>query len=90
MTNKKVGLKTETAVITALISLGGSLIGTFGGIIATSKLTDYRIKELEKKVEKHNNLVERTYILEDRINLNEEKIKVANHRIEDLERRVER
>ena len=49
-----------------------------------------RIKELEKKVEKHNNLVERTYILEDRINLNEEKIKVANHRIEDLERRVER
>lgn len=68
-----------------LISLCGSLIGTFAGIFATSKLTEYRIKKLEEKVEKHNNLIERMYRVEDRLELHEEKIKVVNHRLEDLE-----
>lgn len=68
-----------------VISLCGSLIGTFAGIFATSKLTEYRIKKLEEKVEKHNNLIERMYRVEDRLELHEEKIKVANHRIDDLE-----
>ena len=68
-----------------VISLCGSLIGTFAGIFATSKLTEYRIKKLEEKVEKHNNLIERMYRVEDKIELQEEKIKVANHRIDDLE-----
>ena len=65
----------------------GTLGGTFGGILATSKLTNYRIEQLEKKVDKHNNLIERTYRLEDNAELLEEKIKVANHRIDDLEKR---
>lgn len=56
----------------------GTLIGSFGG----TQLIKYRIEQLEKKVEKHNSVVERTYLLE-------EKIKVANHRIDDLERKVE-
>ena len=64
----------------AVITLFGTLVGTFGGILTSSKLTAYRIEQLEKKVEKHNNLVERTYILE-------EKMKVANHRIDDLEKK---
>ena len=51
-------------VIVALISLVGTLGGTFGGILTASKLTNYRIEQLEKKVEKHNNVVERVYILE--------------------------
>lgn len=76
----------ETVII-ALISLLGTLGGTFGGILATSKLTNYRIEQLEKKVDKHNNLIERTYRLEDNAELLEEKIKVANHRIDDLEKR---
>lgn len=46
---------------------------------------DYRIQQLEKKVDKHNNLIERTYELEKRTDLQEEKIRVANHRINDLE-----
>ena len=46
----------------------------------------YRIAELEKKVDKHNNLIERTYRLEEAQSLIEEKIKVANHRIDDLDR----
>lgn len=62
----------------SLFSLLGTLAGTFGGIVASSRLTNYRIQELEKKVDKHNSIIERTYILE-------EKIKVVNHRIEDLE-----
>ena len=72
-------------IIIALISLIGTLGGTFGGIIATSKLTNYRIEQLEKKVDKHNNLIERMYKAEDSINILDEKIKVVNRRIEDLE-----
>ena len=75
----------ETDIISNFLPLVGSLIGTFAGILTTSKLTEYRLKELEKKVEKHNNLVERMYRLEDKTELIEEKIRVANHRIEDLE-----
>lgn len=75
----------DSTVINALISLAGSLIGTFGGILATSKLTEYRIKELEKKQDKHNSIIERTYRVEDRLELHEEKFKVMNHRINDLE-----
>lgn len=65
-------------VIVAIISLLGTLLGSFGG----TQLVKYRIEQLEKKVEKHNSIVEKTYILE-------EKVKVANHRIEDLERKGE-
>ena len=62
------------AVISGIGTLGGSLLG----VIASSKLTLYRIEQLEKKVDKHNNVIERTFVLE-------EKIKAANHRIDDLE-----
>lgn len=75
---------TEQVTI-ALIGLMGSGIGSLVGIAVNSKLTNYRLEQLEKKVEKHNSIIERTYSLEERITLNEEKIKVANHRIEDLE-----
>lgn len=54
----------DTAILTALISLVGTGIGTFAGIITSSKLTIYRIEQLEKKVSKHNNLVERMAVVE--------------------------
>ena len=72
-------------IIVALLGLLGSLGGTLGGIVLNSKLTNYRIEQLEKKVDKHNNIIERTYKLEDNDKLLEEKIKVANHRIDDIE-----
>lgn len=75
---------TDTLAI-AIISLVGTLAGTFGGIMTSNKLTGYRIEQLEKKVEKHNNLVEKVIALEDNDRLLEEKISVANHRIADLE-----
>ncbi|PPK77487.1 hypothetical protein BXY41_11625 [Lacrimispora xylanisolvens] len=65
-------------IMVALIGLAGSGIGTFAGIVASSKLTNYRIGQLEKKVDKHNTVIERTFRLE-------EQMKVANHRIADLE-----
>lgn len=55
-----------------------SIIGTFAGSFSGLKLTSYRIEQLEKRVERHNNFAERIPILE-------EKISVANHRITDLE-----
>lgn len=76
-------------VIVALIGLAGSGLGSILGVLVSSKLTIYRVEQLEKQVAKHNNLIERTYQLEQRTELQEEKIKVANHRIDDLERKVE-
>ena len=75
------------AIIVALIGLAGSAAGSLGGVLVSSRLTQYRLEELEKKVQAHNSLIERTYRLEERTELQEEKIKVANHRIDDLERK---
>lgn len=72
-------------VVVSLISLFGTLVGALGGILATNRLTNYRIEQLEKKVDKHNNLIERMFKAEESINILDEKIKVANHRIDDLE-----
>ena len=54
-------------------------------IMTSQKLTNYKIDELKRQVEKHNTIIERTYRLEERATLTEEQIKVANHRISDLE-----
>ena len=69
---------TET-VIVAVLGFLGTAVGSFSGM----KLMSWRIEQLEKKVEKHNSVVERTYILE-------EQMKVANHRIDDLEKHEEK
>ena len=72
-------------VVAALIGLAGSGAGAFGGILISAKLTQYRLEQLEKKVQAHNKVIDRVYKLEERTELQEEKIKVANHRIDDLE-----
>ena len=54
----------ETEIIVALMGLVGTLAGSFMGVIAGSKMTNYRLEQLEEKVNKHNNIIERTYILE--------------------------
>ena len=69
----------------AVITLIGSGLGSLVGILASAKLTNYRIEQLEKKVDKHNSVVERTYKLEQDFCLIDEKMRVANHRIGDLE-----
>ncbi len=64
-------------IITSILSLVGTLGGTFGGILVASKLTNYRIEQLEKKVEKHNSVVERTFVIEGQI-------KELQHEVADL------
>lgn len=64
-------------VIVALLALIGTLAGTFGGIVTANKVTTYRIERLEEKVNKHNNIIERTFKLEGRVT-------EAEHDIKDL------
>lgn len=72
-------------VIVGILSLIGTLAGSYGGI----RLMIYRIEQLEHKVEKHNQVIERTYRLEEATAVQAEQIRVINHRIEDLERHEE-
>lgn len=65
-------------IIVAIIAFCGTAVGSFGGLLSGAKLTNYRIKQLENKVDKHNNFAER-------IPLIEKEIKVINHRICNLE-----
>ena len=71
----------------ALIGLGGSAVGSLIGVLASSHLTQYRLEQLEKKVDKHNGVIERMFDLEERASVIEERQRVANHRIDDLEKR---
>ena len=66
-------------ILIALISFAGTLAGSLAGIFTASRLSNYRIEQLEKKVDKHNNLVEQHEAV------NDNKIKTAEHRIADLE-----
>ena len=67
----------KTEIIVAIISFAGTLIGSLGGIVASGRLTAFRISQLEKKVEKHNNLVERMIIVEN-------SVKSAHKRISEI------
>lgn len=69
----------DAEIIIALISLLGTLGGSLGGILVSSKMTNYRLQQLEERVAEHNNFARRMPVIE-------EQIKVINHRIEDLER----
>ena len=73
------------SIITSLIGVIGSFFGTLTGIMIHAKLTNYRIEQLEKKVDKHNQVIERVYQLEKSEAVFKEDIKVVNHRINDLE-----
>lgn len=72
-------------VIVSLVTLIGTLAGTFGGILTSGKLTSYRLEQLEKKVEKHNSVIERTYDLEKGEELLEQRFAELERRIKSLE-----
>lgn len=74
------------AVISGAVTLAVCLITNHAQAEKTRALLDYRLTELEKKVDKHNHIVERTFRLEGDMEVMHEQIKVANHRIEDLEK----
>ena len=72
----------STELWVAVLALAGTLTGSFTGILVANRLVNYRLEQLEKKVEKHNNFVER-------IAMAENDIKIIYHRIEDLEKACE-
>ena len=65
------------ATVVALLGFAGTLLGSLFGVLAAQKLTQYRLAQLEEKVNKHNNLIERTFKLEGRMD-------EAEHDIRDL------
>ena len=67
-------------IVVALLAFLGTCVGTLGGILAASRLVNYRIEQLEKKVEKHNSVVERTYRLEG-------EVRELQHEVVDLKER---
>lgn len=72
--------------LTGIASLIASLVGTFGGIITSTKLTNYQINELKKRVDKHNNVIERTYKLEERSKYLDERIARLESEVENHEK----
>ena len=74
-----------SSCISAAVTLIVCLTSNHSQSEKTRALMEYKLEELTKRVDKHNNGVERTYILEKKMNIQEEQIKVANHRIKDLE-----
>lgn len=75
----------DANIIVSLITL----VGTVLTVISGSRLTAYRIQKLEEKVQAHNNLIDRMYKVEQRIEVDENRLKVSEHRINDLERGAE-
>lgn len=74
-----------SSLISASVAIIVCVITQYAQNKKTIALIEYKIEELTKKVDKHNNLIERTYQLEKDSRVHDEQIKVANHRIQDLE-----
>ncbi len=74
-----------SSIITGAVALITCLITQAFANRRTTALLEFKLDELTKRVDKHNNVIERTYKLEESTALQDEKIKVANHRIDDLE-----
>ena len=71
-------MKLETEIVVALIALVGTLLGSGGGVLVSSKLTNYRLQQLEKRVAEHNNYARRMPVVE-------EQIKTISRKVSDLE-----
>lgn len=75
-------------IIVAIITGGFALLGNYIANRKSAAVMEYRLQQLETKMEKHNQIIERTYRLEESTAIQEEKIKSVNHRIDDLERKM--
>lgn len=73
------------AVIVALLSLAGTVIGSLLGILAANRLVVYRLEQLEIKVNKHNNLVERMAVIEKRVDTHGKEIDGLRGEVHELE-----
>ena len=81
-------LKMTEAIIVAIISGIASFLAVYISNRKAAAVAEYRLEQLERKVDRHNQVIERTFRLEEGQAVLEEKVRVANHRIDDLERKV--
>jgi len=77
-------------IVIALIAFSGTALGAFAANKKQTALISYRLEQLEKKVDLHNNVIERTYKLEENVAVMDEKMKVANNRLKNLEAEKEK
>ena len=77
----------SATVLVGIFSFFGTLVGAYYSNRKSAALMNYRLDQLEEKVDKHNQVIERTYALEKQTAVLEDKIKSAQHRIDDLEAR---
>ena len=63
-------------IVVAIIALAGTAIGSLGGILAANRLTNYRIEQLEQKVDKHNSVVERITVVEVKLDEHQQDLKI--------------
>lgn len=75
-----------SAIVVAVIAFVGTMGGSYMSNRKSQALIAYRLEQLEKKVDKHNSVIERTFKLEETEAVQNEQIKVINHRLEDLEK----
>ena len=75
----------NTELFVPLLSLAGTLLGSLFGILAANRLTNYRLGQLEEKVNKHNNVIERLFHLEQDVAVLDNRQRVSEHRLRDLE-----
>lgn len=73
-------------IVVGILSLAGTLIGSLGGILAANKLVQYRLSQLEEKVNKHNNLVERMAVVEKRVETHGKEIDELRGEVHEIER----
>ena len=74
------------AIVTGIVAISVCIVNNHYQSKATRVLIEYKLEELTKRVDKHNNVIDRTFVLEKVVEVQAEKIKVANNRIEDLEK----
>lgn len=79
-------LNIDSTIVVSVLGLAGSAIGSLCGVLINTKLSNYRIEQLEKKVDKHNNIIERVYELEQNKAVLFQQMKVSDHRITDIEK----
>lgn len=65
----------DSSIVVALLALVGTTVGSIAGILTANKLVNYRINQLEEKVSKHNNLIDRMYKVESRVTLLEDELR---------------
>lgn len=75
-------------ILVAIISFAGTILGSLFGVLAANKLTNYRVEQLEKKVDMHNQVIERVYQLEQVSAVRDEEMKEVNHKLSNLEKKV--